>query len=90
MADTFMNRINVYGETMKASMDLPVPPTEKWNATMLGGVFRPLKPASVHRTKISVKNQDCIDLALGLKADGYNPVVLNLSDDYAAGTRSRS
>ena len=80
-----MNRINVYGETMKASRDLPVPPTEKWNATMLGGVFRPLAPASVHRTKISVKNQDCIDLALELKANGYNPVVLNLSDDYAAG-----
>lgn len=57
---------------------------------MLGAGFRPLAPAPAPRTKISVRNQDCIDLALELKADGYNPVVLNLSDDYAAGTRSRS
>lgn len=38
-----------------------------------------------HQTEIVLVNQDCLDLALSLQKDGYNPAVLNMANAETAG-----
>ena len=81
MSAIFLDRIRIWNETRTAVMRIAaqVPPTEKvrWSQTI------PTVPGSLP-TEIRVLDADCLDVVRDLPK-GRNPVVLNLSDDYAAG-----
>lgn len=79
-ADTFLNRIEVFRQVSAASKTLSVLPTEKWTAAMLETETPPVKYAA---SKPRVVDRDCIELAFEIRC--ARPVVLNLSDDFAAG-----
>ena len=84
MTTIYLQRIAVFNETAKATETLPVATTEKWTPDMLPqNLGAPRWPKSPAR----VIDKDCIELALLMKEAGTarHPVVLNLSDDYAAG-----
>jgi hypothetical protein len=82
-ASPYLDRIRVFQQVSDASKSLPVIPTEKWTATMLGD--NPIPRVRFPSSKPKVLDKDCIELALIVQKVGGNPVVLNLSDDYAAG-----
>jgi uncharacterized protein (TIGR02452 family) len=80
-ADIFLMRIQVWQETANVAAKLhDVLPSVKWTSDTNIVVTRPFTT-----TVIQVVNADCIDLGRHAMLRGLNPVILNLSDDFAAG-----
>jgi hypothetical protein len=83
---TFAARIACWEDTKRIAFDMPAPPPS------VKHVFEPLMH-QVHEVQVRAKfvatvrveDRDAIDSGLAWKAEGYNPVVLNLSDDVFAG-----
>lgn len=80
-ANVYLWRIDIWNETRKVAMSMTVPPSVKLTRHGVPCVGARSDPDNYPR----VLDADCLDVAHDMVSRGMNPVVLNLSDDCAAG-----
>jgi uncharacterized protein (TIGR02452 family) len=79
-ANLYLWRIDIWKETQEAAYKHGAPPSLRFDPRHV----KPVKNKGFS-TLIDVVDQDCLEVAHAMKGAGMRPVVLNLSDDSAAG-----
>lgn len=80
---SFIERIKTWQETRDRAQTMTVATSERLVWADVSNY--PLETGRFRETSLSIKNRDCIDMALELQDHGMRPAVLNLADDREAG-----